>query len=215
MLRLIYASAFVILAAVAGIFYYQETRQSQVVVAARDLPAGTMISESDLRVRSVAARSVPTEAVRDPDLALGYFVSLPVLSGQYVDRRSLSPRRDARVLTRALQVPDGAVLISLPVNPASAVGAALAPGDRVDVLAIPAASRLAADEQPPSQLIGRNLLVVSLRTEQGQAIDGNARDTTGVQKLGSVVLAVPAADEPRYASAMTGSSFFLALKAPS
>src|SRR5919201_3202036 len=214
MLRLVYTAAFVILAAVAGVFYYQETRQTQVVVAARDISPGTMISDDDLEVRTVGTNSLPAGAVRAPDQAVGSFLSVPVLAGQYLDRRALSARRDSRLLTRSLEVPVGAVLISLPVNPASAVGAALSPGDLVDVLAVPAGSRTSPDESATSQLIGRKVLVVSLRTEQGQTHDGSGRDPAGGgQKLGSVVLAVPVADESRYASAMAGSTFFLALSA--
>jgi Flp pilus assembly protein CpaB len=108
----------------------------------------------------------------------------------------------------------GLVLISLPIVAASAVGAAIEPGDRVDVLAVSSQVRAAAsDGSPPiPELLGQGVLVVGLRTDQGTPVGAAAgAGADNANRPTSVLLAVAEADESRYAAAVPTSTFFLAL----
>jgi Flp pilus assembly protein CpaB len=90
-----------------------------------------------------------------------------------------------------------------------------------------AAQPSASADQPPATppapppgdgtaLLGTDLLVLQLRTDQGQQLDtGIDRSVHGLDfgagKLGSVVLAVPADQVTRYASAAASDTIYLAL----
>ena len=72
------------------------------------------------------------------------------------------------------------------------------------------------DASSAAVLIGSDVVVLQLRSDDGQPLDDSSGDTVhglnfGTGKLGSVVLAVPAADVDRYASAVAEDSLYLAL----
>jgi Flp pilus assembly protein CpaB len=102
-----------------------------VVVAARDLPAGVVLTRSDLRVASLPTAAVPAGAARDPAPLLGRTVAGPVRRGETVtDARLVGPG-----LTAGLGPQESS---AVPVRLADAEAAALVrPGDRVDVLGAP------------------------------------------------------------------------------
>src|SRR6266566_4589736 len=131
---------------------------------------------------------------------LGVFILLSTIAG---------------LLGTGLDVPPGYRIIGLPIAPAAAVGGVLKPGDRVDVMAIPNPSKVSplADEsaQVPV-MIGKNVLVIALRTEQGTQVDQVDHGlNVGNSKPGSVLLAIATTEESAYSSAIASSSFVLAL----
>ncbi len=99
----------------------------RVAVAAHEIPAGQRVRPSDFRVVAVSfgdARLAPLVQARElPDVS-GRLAGSTIESGELVPRRLLRPRA-ARGGRRA---------ISIPIDPARAVGGHLAVGDRVDVL---------------------------------------------------------------------------------
>jgi Flp pilus assembly protein CpaB len=213
MIRLVSMAVFVTLAAAAGVLYFEQTKQATVVVATHDLVVGSQIQDQDVMPRSVSAASSPVDALTGPADAVGQYVAFPVLAGQFLLHRQVSSLPNASQLTHGLAVPPASRVISLPVTPASAVGGSLRPGDLVDVLAISAVdhSGPALDIASPPMLLGQRIPVVGLRTEQGTALDPPARPLGNDEKIGSVLVAIPATDEARYAAAMPGSTFVLML----
>jgi Flp pilus assembly protein CpaB len=215
LLRTIYLSVFAILSAAAGIFYYSETRQAGVLVATQDLLVGSRVEDTDIAVRQVNPASVPVGTLSATEQAIGHFVFFPVLKGQFLDGRHLSTVRNAQALTVGLRVPGGYRIIGLPISPAAAVGGTLKPGDSVDVIAIPNSGKGTAvldDGAGPAEVVGRRVIVVGLRTEQGQELDSTSRGVgLGSSKAGSVLLAIPERDEGKYSAALVNSTFFLAL----
>jgi pilus assembly protein CpaB len=215
MRRRIYVGVFMLLSTVAGLFYYSHTRQSTALVATRDLSVGTRIQDSDVAVRQVNPASVPIGVLKAADQAVGQVVSSPVLDGQFLDGRQVAPSRNADLLGSGLDVPAGYRIIGLPVAPAAAVGGVLKPGDRVDVMAIPNPSKVASlvDESALTPvIIGKDVLVIGLRTDQGTEVDETDHGLNlGNSKPGSVLLAIPQTDEAAYSAAIADSSFVLAL----
>jgi Flp pilus assembly protein CpaB len=215
MRRTIYLGAFVLLSAIAGLLYYSDTRQSTAVVATRDLSVGTRIQDSDVVVRRVNPASVPAGVLKTVDQAVGQFVSSPILEGQFLDARQVAPSKNAHLLATGLDAPAGYRIIGLPIAPAAAVGGALKPGDRVDVMAIPNPSKaatLAEDPAPVPVMIGKNVLVIGLRTDQGTPVDQADHGlNVGNSKPGSILLAISQTEESAYSSAIASSSFVLAL----
>lgn len=100
----------------------------EVLVAARDLPAGTRLGEADLRTVARAPDSVPDGQL---DAAHGQVLASPVRRGE--------PITDARILGRGMTLgsPDR-VALAVRITDAPAVDLVRV-GDAVDVIAVPAA----------------------------------------------------------------------------
>ncbi|HYM50671.1 MAG TPA: Flp pilus assembly protein CpaB [Candidatus Limnocylindrales bacterium] len=215
MIRLVYSIGCLVLAGFAGFLYYEQTQQTAVVTATHDLSIGSLITDQDVALHRIASGSVPSGALSQVDQAIGQFVTFPLMSGQFVTSRHLSPSRTGAALANGLPVPPGDRILSLPVGPSSAVGGALAPGDLVDVIAVPDVTRA----QPGSivdpagnTVLGERVLVLGLRTDQGTAADLDPRAASlSPTKVGSVLLAIPGADEQRYAAAIAVDTFVLTL----
>jgi len=214
MRRSLYLAVFVVLSGIAGLFYYSHTRQAMALVANHDLTVGTRIQDSDVALRQVNPASVGGNVLRSTDQAIGQIVSFPILEGQFVDAREVAPTKNATLLGSGLDIPPGYRIIGVPIAPAAAVGGVLKPGDRVDVMAIPNLSRQIspADQSAPAPaLIGKNILVIGIRTEQGTDVAQADHGVNIGSKPASVLLAIPQTEETTYSSAIVGASFVLAL----
>jgi pilus assembly protein CpaB len=215
MVRAVYLGVFLVLALAAGGIYYASTRETTVVMARGDLRVGTSITESSVTVRRVHPGDVPQgSATRIADV-VGRFVSWPILDGQYIPTRALARDR-ASLIAGGLSVPDGYHAISVPVTAADAAGGVLRPGDLVDVLAV-AKNQAPGASPAPATILGKRVLVLGLRTDQGQALDagGGSGTVRGLNfssnRLASIVLAVAQEDEEKYAAAAAVSSFTVVL----
>ena len=103
----------------------------RVPTAARDLPSGAALRQSDIRLVSVPAAAVPAGIVRS-GLA-GRLLAGPMRRGE--------PLTDARLIGARLLSGYGPGLVAVPVRVADAASARLLrPGDRIDVLAAPASA---------------------------------------------------------------------------
>jgi Flp pilus assembly protein CpaB len=100
-----------------------------VLVATRDLSAGTELKGSDVEVRSLPSGLVPADAVGDAGQARGRVVVTAVYEGQALVRRQLAPWG---LTGAAALLPPGKRGISVAAGPAAAK---LSKGDTVDVLA--------------------------------------------------------------------------------
>lgn len=241
MRRSIYLAAFVALAVVAALLTLRAQRTVPVVVATRDLGAGAQVQASDLEIHRVHDDGVPAGALTSTDGLAGQYTAWPLTAGEPVLGRMLRPQRSGGAVAGGLGVPAGFRAIAVPVQPAAAVGGMLAGGDRVDVFATPLPGRegvVRANGQSASTAgagaggsatggsvtagtvtavrLGHEVLVLELRSDQGQALDSAGGDQVhglnfGSGKLGSVVLAVPESDVPAYAAAVAEDSIYLAL----
>jgi Flp pilus assembly protein CpaB len=214
MRRSIYLAVFVVLSAIAGLFYYSHTRQATAVVASHDLTVGTRIQDSDVALRQVNPASVGGDVLRSTDQAVGQIVSFPILEGQFVDAREVAATKNATLLGSGLDIPPGYRIIGIPIAPAAAVGGVLKPGDRVDVMTIPNVSRQISpiDQSAPlPAMIGKNVLVIGLRTDQGTDVSQIDHGLSIGSKPASVLLAIPETEETAYSAAIIAGSFVLAL----
>jgi hypothetical protein len=81
-------------------------------------------------------------------------------------------------------------------------------------MAIPNPSRqLSPGDQSVSApvMIGKNILVIGIRTEQGTEVDQVDHGVNIGSKPASVLLAIPETEETTYAAAVVAASFVLAL----
>jgi Flp pilus assembly protein CpaB len=215
MRRIVYLSMFILLSGVAGLLYYAHTEQSTAVVATRDLPVGTRIQEADLTTRRINPASVGSQVVTTASAAIGQVVAVPILEGQLLDARQIAPSKNAALLASGLQVPAGYRIIGLPVTATTAVGGVLKPGDLVDVIAIPNPVKTASlpDVSAATPVrMGENVLVLGLRTEEGNPVDQADHGLNpGNGKPASVLLAIAQNEETTYSAAIADSTFVLTL----
>jgi pilus assembly protein CpaB len=104
---------------------------TQLVVATRDLPVGTLLAAPDLQM-SPWAGPVPPRAVRQIQDALGRGITAPVYRGEPVLDQRLAPKGAGAGL--APVIPPGKRAVAIRVNEIAGVSGFAVPGMRVDVL---------------------------------------------------------------------------------
>ncbi len=220
-----YIVVFLVAGLVAGGVYLFAQPRTQVVRATVDVPVLTRITADMVETIRVSPADAPPDAARSADEVIGSYAALPILAGQTVDSRALERTPGERALGFGAPLAPGQVAFALPVDPSQAVGAALAPGARVDVVAVPDALKTGsatgpAASPPAAQVMGQGLLILALRTADGQPLTSGSADTGSgagalvAPKLGSVVIAIPAASESEFATQALASTFYLALSTP-
>lgn len=210
--------AFFLVAALAGsaLVFVAQPRNG-IVRATTDIPVLTPITADMVQIVSVSPLDVPANAARRLDDVVGKYASVPVLAGQDVDIRILETNPGQLAFGFGAPLEAGQVAFAIPVEPGQAVGGALAPGARVDVVAVPNAlkTQVSGADSPSAVVLGQGLVVLTIRTPEGEQLgDEPAADSARVvipPKLGSVVVAIPAARLPEFAEAALTSTFYLAL----
>jgi len=205
----------------AGVYWFAQPR-AEAVRALVDIPVLTPITADMVELVQVAPAARPAAVATSIDLVVGQYASVPILAGQYLDSRALETTPGQRTFGFGAPLPPGYVAFALPVEPGQAVGGALSPGAHVDVVAVPNALRQASatgssEDQPEAVVLGEDLVVLTLRTADGQPLTSVSADSTRTTalppKLASVVVAVPADELSRYATAVLTSTIYLALSA--
>jgi Flp pilus assembly protein CpaB len=165
------------------------------VVAARDLPAGTVLERDDLRTRPVHRSQLPPGALTDLATARARTVTVPVLRGGFVAAGNLAPRRRTGL--------DGIVPAGMRAIRVDVAGA-LVPrvGASVDVLA-----------SYPGDATGAAATVVVAAGALVLATDRNGTEGTGRSGAG-VTLLVDAVEAGDLAGAQANGVLALALVPP-
>jgi len=213
----------------AGALVYSAQPRTEIVRATTDIAALTRITAEMVARVTVSPAGAPEHAARSLDAVVGRYTSVPILAGQDVDVRILEANPGQLAFGFAAPLEAGQVAFAIPVDPDQAVGGALIPGARVDVIAVPNAlktqltglgsqasgSQGSATNSPTATILGQRLVVLSLRTPEGrQLTDGDAAESGRAvipPRLGSVVVAIPAARLAEFAEAALTSTFYLAL----
>jgi pilus assembly protein CpaB len=195
--------------ALAGGLYFSATQRVDVVVMARDVDVPRPLVAGDVEVRGLAADLVPDDAIRNLSEVVGLVPRTPMLRGQIVLARSVA---DELADFRAGQaLADGYRAVAIPISAVGAVGGAIVPGSRVDVLAIPIAGRAPAGRV--AEVLVTGATVLDVRGESGAAyVPRDAKmSTVALDRIASVVIAIALVDEARLADRVATSTFVLAL----
>jgi len=165
----------------------------------------------DLAIVSISADAIPSGALADTNSAIGKLPRAPLWRGQVVLGPALSD--DAAPFRTGLALPAGTRAVALPVSSAAqAVGGAIVPGARVDVIAVPIAGR--APGGRTTELLLQGAMVLDVRSETGSpygvALAKTSVATVG-ERMGSVVVAIDPLDEVRFADRIATSMFVLTL----
>lgn len=195
----------------AGTLYYVGAQRSPVVVAARDLDATHALVAEDLAIVSIPADAIPEGALVDASGAVGKLPRAPLWRGQVVLGPALTDQ--AAPFHTGLALPTGMRAVALPVSSAAqAVGGAIIPGARVDIIAVPVAGR--APGGRTVELLLQSAMVLDVRSETGSpyaaATSKDPISRLG-ERVGSVVVAIDPLDEVRFADRIVTSTFVLVL----
>ncbi|HEY1192332.1 MAG TPA: Flp pilus assembly protein CpaB [Gemmata sp.] len=138
--------------------------QMEVVVAAKDLPVGTMLTKDDLKSSVKIARrpkdGLPPTVVLNPEELVDKRLSRPIRVEEVINSQDLSK---GGVIT----LPDGHDMVSVPLGASQAAAGFVGPGSRVDVLAT---LRLGNKLEAFPLLV--NMLVVAVGTETAYSKNG-------------------------------------------
>ena len=149
-----------------------------IVAAARDLPAGAVLTTADLRTIAVPPADVPAGATTDVAAVIGGQLSGPLRRGE--------PLTDVRLTDGVLQRPDVG-LVSAPVRLADSQAAQLLqPGQRIDVLAASTAVGSSAGAATGSAtaaatVVAADVMVVAIPVAAAPPGGGSQVDSVGVE----------------------------------
>ena len=165
----------------------QET--AQVMLAARDLPVGTMIGETDLK-QGAWSGSLPPNAVLKKEDSIGRGVVAGIYEGEPILESRLAVRGAGAGL--AATIPPGMRAVAVRVNDVVGVAGFVVPGQRVDVLVLgtPPGSSANTGTGTITKTILQNIQVLSA----GQNIQ---KDTEGKPATVQVVNLLVTPSKPR------------------
>lgn len=192
---------------VAGALYFISAQRVDMVVVSRNVPVIRPLKAEDLEVRSVPPDALPAGAVASFDDVIGRVPTTPLWQGQPLIAQALAD--DAATFHTGLTLRPGERAIAIPVVAVSAVGGAISPGARVDVLAVPLIGRAPAGRAV--ELLAAEALVLDIRTESGAPYLPRPHDSQfAADRIGSVIIAIAPADAIRFADRIATSTFILA-----
>ena len=111
----------------------EEQPRVQVVVAARDIPLHTVITNTDVALLNVPPDMVPADGLKDPDSALGQLTTTDIAQGEIILRqRLLTP--DYVGPRAAFTMDPKQVIVAFPAYDLLSSLGIIRPGDHVDLM---------------------------------------------------------------------------------
>ncbi len=138
----------------------QEGRMTSIVVATRELAAGTIIDSDAVATQQLKVQDAPEGSVRDPVLAVGKVISTAMVKGQVFLTTNFASEGSGLHLAAAL--PQGMRAVAISLTAASALRGLLYPGCFVDVLWTRSPSR---NERPVSKLLLERVNVLGIEDQ--------------------------------------------------
>jgi pilus assembly protein CpaB len=174
-----------------------------VVVAARNLPIGTMLTSADLTVVNWPARSPLAGGFASPEELANRGLIADMVANEPVINAKLAPANSGAGLPPT--IPEGMRAISVQVNEVVGVAGFVTPGNHVDVVAT-----ISRQDNSMSRVVVSNVKVLAAGTklDQQRAQTGEPIQTT------VVTLLVTPADGERIALASVEGRLHLTLRNP-
>ncbi len=155
-----------------------------VVVAARDLPAGTRLNKQDLGVLRVEQGSMRIAAIREPADLVGRVVAEAVSAGQPLNSSLLATEGTVPGLSATLPV--GYRAITLQVDPFNGLDGFLYPEAHVDVIAA-----VGSGENTAARTIAQDVRVLAVAGRlKGESIEKTGEERASLASSFSVTLMV-------------------------
>lgn len=171
-----------------------------VVVASRDIPAGTRIDRAAISVAPWPVRMVPPGAFASIDSVAGRIARTAIFSGDAIVPGRLAPIGSEEGLE--VKIPPGKRAMAVRINDVAGISGLLQPNSRVDVLVT---LREDGSGRQVAKLFMSNMLVLSVGSEVERVADRPI-------DASSVTLAVTPREAERLAAAMTAGAIQLVLR---
>ncbi len=114
--------------------YVREEKKGFVLVASTQIPAGTIIDEAMVKFESIPMKYIQPKALNSQSLAVGKRVIADIYPGEQVLASKLTIT--VKDTSLAMRTPQGKRAMAITIDPLSAVGGKVRPGDYVDVVGI-------------------------------------------------------------------------------
>ncbi len=114
--------------------YVREEKRGFVLVASAQIPAGTIIDETMVKFESVPVKYIQPKALNSQSLAVGKRAIADIYPGEQVLASKLTIT--VKDTSLAMRTPQGKRAMTITIDPLSAVGGKVRPGDYVDVVGI-------------------------------------------------------------------------------
>jgi len=167
--------------------------KAKVVMAKKDIRAGTSLTSSLMQVASIPQRYVPKGSVKDPKEIEGQEVSADILSGDYIVWNDIAGRRlIGNRLSEQVEPKDNARAITIPVDELNSLSRSLTTGDKIDILYT---FSLSGASQKISVILLQNVPIIA--TGSYSAAEQERGEGGSGKKYGSVTLKLSALDSMR------------------
>lgn len=124
----------------------------EAVVAARDMPAGTVLSSTDLKTAQIPMAFAPNDGAKSPEDLVGKKTLTSQKAGMAVQLSSVAASSSPASLPAAIA--DGMVGMMIALDSASSASPLLSVGDKVDVLGVGA--------EGVSSVLARDIRIIAL-----------------------------------------------------
>lgn len=175
-----------------------------VVLAARDIPEGTLIDRVALTSAVWPVNMIPAGAYESIDSVAGRVARVNVFTGETIVPGRLAPTGSGPGLE--LKIPPGQRAMSVRINDVAGISGLLQPNSRVDVMVTIASVDEKDQNRQVAKLFMENMRVLSVGTEMQRDKEGQPKPAT------SVTLAVTPEEAERLAVAMNTGSIHLVLR---
>jgi len=132
-------------------------RMVTVVVAAKDIGLGQIITDSDVEDGQLAADTAPSNSFRDPSIVIGRVAATPVMKGQAVLDSLLAPKGSGSGLQAV--IPNGMRAVTINVTEVSGVAGYVTAGCHVDIVQ---SLRSGPNGLPQARCIVQNITVAAV-----------------------------------------------------
>ncbi len=200
------------LVAASGIWQYlthtQETVKKltatrPVVVASKDIPAGTKLTEEFLTLKQLPAQTIPKDYPSTIESVKGRFVKNIIKPEEIITETRLVGQGGAGGLP--FVIPPGHRALTMKVNEVTGVGGFVKPGDYIDLVSVVTKN----DQQTFSKTILQNVLVLAVGDE---ILDKSSVSDPKAKIVGQITLALTPLDSEKLALAGEIGQLHLALK---
>jgi Flp pilus assembly protein CpaB len=187
---------------------------ARLVIAVVDIPQGTTITESMLRVDEIALVDAPGDGLSRPELVVGKTARQSVVAGAYVPQAAITGTTGAANIAAELKAGERAMAVT--VDEFTGVGTLIQPGDRVDVVFTFTQNDADQPDIPVTFILPRNVPAPACDTlvcETGILLSNASVKliVQNVRVVGTILSAVPAPSRaaeatptPQPGTALTG-----------
>ncbi len=135
-------------------------REVAVLVAVRNIPAGSPIEESMINTVAIPEKYIQPRAAQQKEKIVGAFALVPIMQGEQIlmtklgTEEQIKKEEKKRVPDRlSMNMPIGKRALTVPVGLTDAAGGSIRQGDHVDVLGVFAADKLKLQPEAKTAIV--------------------------------------------------------------